>query len=108
MPPFLKIFLFDSLNSEQKPSVKNQSTGPVRNLLTGRSTGVDFEIYRSGRVEKILTGSISALDSQNSAYRPRIREQELFFRNFCELTRKLRIYFGTKTFFFVFTWKPEL
>ena len=34
---------------------KNRSTGPVRN----RSTGDEFEIYRSGRVEKILTGSIS-------------------------------------------------
>ena len=43
------------LYSEQKPSVKKRSTGPVKN----RSTGVDFEIYRSGRVEKILTGSIS-------------------------------------------------
>ena len=27
---------------------------------TGRSTGNDFEIYRSGRVEKILTGSTSS------------------------------------------------
>ena len=53
-PPF-ENFLLNTLNSEQKPSAKNQSTGPVRN----RSTGDDFEIYRSGRVEKILTGSIS-------------------------------------------------
>ena len=51
-------FSLDPLNSEQKPSVKNRSTGPVRNRSTGRSTGDDFEIYRSGRVEKILTGSI--------------------------------------------------
>ena len=47
--PF-KIFLLDALNNEQKPSVKKR--------LTGRSTVVDFEIYRSGR--KILAGSISA------------------------------------------------
>ena len=40
-------FSLDALNSEQKPSVKY------------RSTGVDFEIYLPGRVEKILTGSIS-------------------------------------------------
>ena len=32
---------------------------PVKNRSTGQSTGDDFEIYRSGRVEKILTGSIS-------------------------------------------------
>ena len=31
-------------------------------LQKNRSTGVDFEIYRSGRVEKILTDSISVLD----------------------------------------------
>ena len=30
--------------SEQKPSVKK-----IRNRSIGRSTGVDFEIYRSGR-----------------------------------------------------------
>ena len=35
---------------------KKRKTGPVRN----RSTGVNFEIYRLGRVEKILTGSIFA------------------------------------------------
>ena len=46
---------------------------------------------------------IEALDSQNNAYRRRIREQELFFRDFCGLTpdfTKLWVYFGTKTFFF--------
>ena len=48
LPPF-ENFSLDTLNSEQKPSVKNRSTGPVRNRLTGRSTGDDFEIYRSGR-----------------------------------------------------------
>ena len=40
------------------------------------------------------------------AYRPGIREQELFFRNFCGLTpnfMKLRVYSGTKTFFLVLT-----
>ena len=44
-PPFLKIFSLDTLNSEQKPSVKNRSTKRVRN----RSIGVDFEIYGSGQ-----------------------------------------------------------
>ena len=70
--PFEK-FLLDTLNSEQKPSVKNRSTGSVRNRSTGsvrnrstgRSTGDDFEIYRSGGVEKILTGSISAQDASD-------------------------------------------
>ena len=57
IPPSFEKFSLDTLNSKQKPSVKNRSTGPVRN----RSTGDDFEIYRSGRVEKILTGSISGL-----------------------------------------------
>ena len=56
MPPHFENFLLNTLNSEQKPSAKNRLTGPVKN----RSTGDDFEIYRSGRVEKILTGSISA------------------------------------------------
>ena len=60
-PPF-ENFSLDTLNSEQKPSVKKQLTGPVRNRSTGRSTGDDFEIYRSGRIEKILTGSISVPD----------------------------------------------
>ena len=46
MPPHFENFSLNTLNSEQKPSA-------------GRSTGDDFEIYRSGRVEKILTGSIS-------------------------------------------------
>ena len=45
------------LNTEHKPSVKKKrSTG----LVSDRSTGVDFEFYRLGRVEKILAGSISA------------------------------------------------
>ena len=43
------------LNAERKPSVKKRSTGPV----SDRSTGVDFEFYRTDRVEKVLTGSIS-------------------------------------------------
>ena len=68
--PLLENFSLDILNSEQKPSAKNRSTGPVANRSTGRSTcrstcrstGDDFEIYRSGRVEKILTGSISDSD----------------------------------------------
>ena len=61
MPPTppLQNFSLDALNSEQKPAVKNRSTRLVRNRSTGRSTGVDFEIYRSGRVEKTLTGFIS-------------------------------------------------
>ena len=43
---------------------------------------------------------------RNSAHRPRIREQKLFFRNFCGLAPdfvKLRVYFGTETFFLCFT-----
>ena len=61
MPPSFEIFLLDVLNSEQKPSVKK------------RSTGVDFEIYRAGRVEKILTGSmfgsnLRAVSEANSYY----------------------------------------
>ena len=39
-------------NTEHKPSVKKRSTGPV----SDRSTGVDFEFYRSRRVQKILIG----------------------------------------------------
>ena len=45
MPPTFENFLLDALNSEQKPSAKKRSTGPIRN----QSTGGDFEIYRSGR-----------------------------------------------------------
>ena len=56
-PPF-ENFSLDALNSEQKTSEKNQSNGPVRNWWTGRSTCADFLIYRLGRVEKILVGSI--------------------------------------------------
>ena len=44
------------LNTEHKPSVKKWSTGPV----SDRSTGIGYEFYRLGRVEEILTGSISA------------------------------------------------
>ena len=60
-------------------------------------------------VPKKLTGSglleckSRALDSQNSAYRPGIREQELLFRSFGGLTQdfmKLCVYFGMKTFFY--------
>ena len=50
MLPSFENFLLDILISEQKLSVKKK-----------RSTGVDFEIYRSGRVEKILTCSISGM-----------------------------------------------
>ena len=55
---------------------------------------------------------IEALDSQNSANRRRICEQELFFRNFCRLTpddMNLRVYLGTKNFvfFLVFTLEFE-
>ena len=48
---------------------------------------------------------IEAPDSRNSGYRPRIRKQEQFFHNFCGLTPdfiKLRVNFGTKTFFLNF------
>ena len=63
-------FPLDTLNSEQKTSVKKRSTGPVRNRSTGRSTGDDFEIYRSGRVEKILTGSTSVEEPISASLLP--------------------------------------
>ena len=49
MPPFFENFSLvnsEQLNSEQKPSVKNRSTGTVSNRSTGRLTDIDFEIYR--------------------------------------------------------------
>ena len=45
MPPHFENFSLNTLNSEQKPSAKTRLTGPVKN----RSTGDDFEIYRSDR-----------------------------------------------------------
>ena len=60
-PPPFENFSLDALKSELKPSVKKLVDRPVRNRSTSRSTGVEFEIYRSGRVEKILTDSISEL-----------------------------------------------
>ena len=47
------------LNAEHKPSAKKRSTGPV----SDRSTGLNFEFYWWGRVEKILIGSISVTDN---------------------------------------------
>ena len=41
MPPLFENFSLNTLISEEKLSVKNRSTG--------RLTGDDFEIYRSGR-----------------------------------------------------------
>ena len=60
MPPFSK-FLSGTFNSEQKLSVKNRSTGPVKNRSTGCSpAGQPAMILKfTGRAEKILTGSIS-------------------------------------------------
>ena len=81
-PPFDN-FSLDTLNSEQKLSVKNRLTGPVRNRSTGRSTGDDFEIYRSGRVEKILTGSISGMH-------PQLYSTKLFYRIFCISCNKIQ------------------
>ena len=46
-PPFEK-FSYDALNSEQKLSAKTGRLGRSE-TGSGRSTGVDFEIYRSGR-----------------------------------------------------------
>ena len=43
--PHFENFSLKTLNSEEKPSVKNRSTGPVKN----QSTGDNFEIYWSGR-----------------------------------------------------------
>ena len=59
---FFENFSLDALTVNKNVLENNRLTGPVRNRLTGRSTGRstgDFEIYRSGGVEKILTGSIS-------------------------------------------------
>ena len=50
-PPFWKFFI--------KYIEKWRKTFCEKNGRPGRSTGDNFEIYRSGRVEKILTGSIS-------------------------------------------------
>ena len=49
MAPAFENFSLDALNSEQKPTAKTLVDRPIKNRLTGRSTGVDFEIYRSGR-----------------------------------------------------------
>ena len=49
MSPHFENFSLNTLNSEQKPSAKIRLTGQVKNRSTGRSTGDDFEIYRSGR-----------------------------------------------------------
>ena len=46
MPPIFENLSLDALNNEQIPQKKRSS---------GRSTGVDFEIYRLGRVKKIAT-----------------------------------------------------
>ena len=46
-----------------KKPVDRASWKPVNRRSTGRLTGVDFEIYQSGRVEKIPTGSISGHES---------------------------------------------
>ena len=59
MPPFWKFFI-RYIEQRTKTFCKNRLTGPVRN----RSTGDDFEIYRSGRVEKILTDSISEVPNK--------------------------------------------
>ena len=77
---------------------------PKRKLCPPKRGLCPEEIHRIG-----ASGvQIEALDSQNSAYHPRIREQELFFRNFGGLTLdfiKLRVYFGTNlTYFFKFFW----
>ena len=58
------------LNTERKPSIKKRSTGPESDRSTGRSicrlTSVHFEFYWSGRVKKILTGSIC--ESQSASH----------------------------------------
>ena len=60
MPPPFENFLVDALNSEQKLSVKN-------GRLCRSETGQPAQILKfTGRVEKILTGSIS--DSTNVQY----------------------------------------
>ena len=61
-PPPFENFSLNTLNIEEEPSVKKPvdraGQKPIDGRSTGRSTGDEFEIYRSGRVEKILTGSI--------------------------------------------------
>ena len=65
MPSSFENFSLDTLSSEQKPSVKipvdQAGQKPLflkfQKPLFLKFTD-DFEIYRSGRVEKILTGSI--------------------------------------------------
>ena len=60
-PPF-KNFSLDTLNSEQKPSVKK--TGRLGRSETGRPAGQSAMILKfTGRVEKILTSSISDSNS---------------------------------------------
>ena len=63
MPPLFENVSFDTLNSEQKPSLKK----PVdRANQSGRSAGQSAMILKfTGRVEKILTGSISGGNSSN-------------------------------------------
>ena len=78
MTPSFENFSLDALNSEQKPSVKKRSTGPIRNRSTGRSIGIDFEIYRRGRVEKILTCSISGSVCMHTKA-SQISSRDLFF-----------------------------
>ena len=51
MPPAfpVKIFSLDALSSKEKPSVKKPVDRASQEPVDGRSTGNDFEIYRSGR-----------------------------------------------------------
>ena len=55
------------------------------------------EINRLGA----LGVQIEALNSQNGVYRPRTREQELFFRHFCGLTPHFIELLRRRPFFFV-------
>ena len=49
--PRFEFFSLDALNNEWTKTFrkKKRSTGSIRNRSIGRSTGVDFEIYRSCR-----------------------------------------------------------
>ena len=82
--PFEK-FSFDALNSEQKPSAKNRSIRPVRNRSTGRSTGVDFKIFRSGRENSDRFHLWSETDCQVAVVLTTLFHKEIIGLVLCEV-----------------------
>ena len=101
--------------NEACPAPREGTPGPCPQMTACAPQTKNFPPPKRGlcpeKINKLGANGvqIEALNSQNRAYRPRIRHQELFFGNFCGLTTdfmKLRVYLGTKTFlffFFVFT-----